>query len=117
MNFAEKQNAKRFLTFRNQKRQEKTFSPGQVVLQRQLQLATGPGKALQPKYTGPYVILSIDADKSSCVIEHLHTGHETNSHFSNIKLLDYSPAANRAQSNIDDELLKRGNKPIISSKL
>ena len=53
-------NAKCFLTYRNQKRQQKTFLPGQIVLQRQLQLATGPGKTLQPKFTGPYVILSID---------------------------------------------------------
>ena len=99
-------NAKRLLTFRNKNKVQKSFSPGQVVLQRQLQLASGPGKALQPKYTGPYVINSIDKDASSCLIEHLHTGHETNSHFSNIKLLDYCPSSNRAQTDIDNELLK-----------
>ena len=49
----QQKNAKRFLTYRNQKRTQKSFSTGQVVLQRQLQLATGPGKALQPKYSEP----------------------------------------------------------------
>ena len=56
----QQKNAKRFLTYKNQKRVQKSFSPGQVVLQRQLQLATGPGKALQPKYNPPRSLTSLN---------------------------------------------------------
>ena len=99
-------NAKRQLTYRNKSRVEKSFKLGQIVLQKQLQLATGPGKALQPKFNGPYVIISLDDDKASCVIEHLHTGHQLNSHFSNIQLLNFDPKSNRASTNIDEDLIK-----------
>ncbi len=62
------------ITYRNQKRLQKKFLPGQLVLHRQLQVSTGSGGALKPLFTGPYVIESIDKDGSSAVIEHMQTG-------------------------------------------
>ena len=43
------------ITYRNQKRQDKKFLPGQIVLHRQLQVSTGSGGALKPLFTGPYI--------------------------------------------------------------
>ena len=43
------------ITYRNQKRQDKKFSPGQIVIHRQLQVSTGSGGALKPLFTGPYI--------------------------------------------------------------
>ena len=102
----QQQNAKRQLTYRNKTRVDKKFQLGQIVKQKQLQLATGPGKALQTRSTGPYVITSIDEDRSSCVIEHLHTKHQSNAHFSNIELVSYDPSSNRTSTNTEDQLTK-----------
>jgi hypothetical protein len=62
------------ITYRNQKQLEKKFSPGQLVLHRQLQVSTGTGGALKPLFTGPYIIESLDKDGSSADIEHMQTG-------------------------------------------
>ncbi len=43
------------ITNQNQKRLEKKFLPGQLVLHRQLQVSSGTG-ALKALFTGPYVI-------------------------------------------------------------
>ena len=64
---------KQVITYRNQNLHKKKFREGDVVLQRQLQLATGPGKAMQPSYQGPYVIVEIDDDQSSALIQHCET--------------------------------------------
>ena len=100
--------SKQTITFRNQKRKLKSFSPGQIVIHRQLQVSTGQGGALKPLYTGPYVINSIDKDNSSATIEHLQTGHDMQAHFSNIQLLQYDPSTSRLPDNFDalvDEFL------------
>jgi hypothetical protein len=94
------------ITYRNIGLKKKVFKPGQVVLQRNLQLATGPGKAMQPKYNGPYVIISIDKDESSALIEHMHTNQQVRAHFSNISLLNYLPQYHRTPGRYDTELLK-----------
>ena len=94
------------ITYRNRGLQKKVFKPGQIVLQRQLQLATGPGKAMQPKYNGPYVVISIDKDESSALIEHLHTHQQVRAHFSNISILNYLPQFHRSPGRYDEELLK-----------
>ncbi len=54
------------------------------IVQRNLQLATGPGKAMQPKYNGPYVIVSLDEDGSSALLENMHSSKQVRAHFSNI---------------------------------
>jgi hypothetical protein len=94
------------ITYRNQGLKKKIFKPGQIVLQRNLQLATGPGKAMQPKYNGPYVVISIDKDEASALIEHVHTGQQVRAHFSNISLLNFLPQFHRSPGRYDEELLK-----------
>ena len=96
---------KQNLTYRNQNLQKKTFKAGDIVLQRQLQLATGPGKAMQPAYQGPYVIIKIDPDLSSCLIEHLETHQPIRAHFSNITRLNYHPQHHRFPEKYDQQLL------------
>ena len=97
---------KQKLTYRNIGLKKKTFKPGEIVLQRNLQLATGPGKAMQTKYNGPYVIVSIDKDGSSALIEHMHSGQQVRAHFSNISHLNYAPDCHRAPSRYDETLLQ-----------
>jgi hypothetical protein len=94
------------ITYRNIHLKSKTFKPGQIVLQRNLQLATGPGKAMQPKYNGPYVIISIDKDQSSALLEHMHSNTQVRAHFSNITLLNYLPSYHKAPGRYDTEMLQ-----------
>ena len=93
------------ITYRNQKLVKKTFRVGEIILQKQLQCASGPGKAFQPKYNGPYVIISIDDDLSSAVIEHMETNQQTRAHFSNITKLNYHPQHHRFPEKYDSQLL------------
>jgi hypothetical protein len=69
-------------------------------------LATGPGKAMQTKYNGPYVVVSIDKDQSSALIEHMHTGQQVRAHFSNISTLNFLPQYHKAPNRYDEELLQ-----------
>jgi len=94
------------ITYRNLGLKKKTFKQGQIVLQRNLQLATGPGKAMQPKYNGPYVIISIDKDEASAVLEHMHTNQQVRAHFSNITLFNYLPRYHRYPGRYDEQLLQ-----------
>ncbi len=76
-------------------RTKKKFSPGQIVIHRQLQVSTGSGGALKPLFTGPYIVNSIDKDRSSASLEHLHTGREISAHFTNIQIFHFDPSQNR----------------------
>jgi hypothetical protein len=97
---------KQNLTYRNQNLHKKKFREGDVVLQRQLQLATGPGKAMQPSYQGPYVIVEIDDDQSSALIQHCETKQHTRAHFSNITKLNYHPQHHKFPDKYDEQMLK-----------
>ena len=99
-------NTQRKITYKNKDKQAKVFKIGQLVIQKQLQLATGPGKAMQPKFTGPYVIISLDEDEASCLMEHIHTQTQVRAHFSNITLLNYHPSHNRSAENMEESLLQ-----------
>jgi len=94
------------ITRRNLIRTDKKFAPGQIVLHRQLQVSTGQGGALKPLFTGPYLIDSIDKDKSSAVIEHLHSGQRINAHFTNIKLFNFDPYQARLPEDFDAQIDK-----------
>ena len=98
------QKNKKVMTYRNQNRREKVFSPGQIVIHRQLQVSTGQGGALKPLFTGPYVIDSIDKDNSSATIEHLHTKQQMQAHFTNMQLLQYDPSMARLPAEFDENL-------------
>jgi hypothetical protein len=97
---------KRNLTYRNKGLQKKVFKPGEIVLQRQLQFATGPGKAMQPKYQGPYVVIAIDKDLSSALIEHMHTNVQVRSHFTNMTHLNYCPQYHKYPDRYDEQFLQ-----------
>ena len=58
----------RVLTYRNKNRSTKTFQIGEVVLHKQLQVATGTNMGMKPKFTGPYVITALDKHESSATI-------------------------------------------------
>ncbi len=77
-----------------------------MVLQRQLQSATGPGKAMQPSYQGPYVIVEIDNDQSSALIQHLETKQHIRAHFLNITKLNYYPQHHKFPDKYDEQMLK-----------
>jgi hypothetical protein len=94
------------ITYRNLKREDKKFLPGQIVLHRQLQVSTGSGGALKPLFTGPYIVNSIDKDKSSASLEHLHTGRQISAHFTNIQIFHFDPSQSRLPQDFDDQIDK-----------
>ena len=98
-------------TYRNQSRLDKSFRQGQIVLHRQLQVSTGTGGALKPKFTGPYVIEEIDKDDSSATLEHLHTKQRMQAHFTNIQLFEFDPVSTRLPEDFDDQL-----KDVLTNK-
>jgi hypothetical protein len=93
-------------TYRNQNRQDKKFLPGQIVLHRQLQVSTGSGGTLKPLFNGPYIVNSIDKDRSSATLEHLHTGREISAHFTNIQIFNFDPSQNRLPQDFDNQIDK-----------
>jgi len=98
------ENKNKTVTYRNLKRRQKTFSKGQIVLHRQLQVSTGTGGALKPLFTGPYVIEEIEEDQCSAVLEHLHTKRQIHAHFSNMQIFNYDPKTARIPTNFDSFL-------------
>ena len=78
-------------TFKNINRVHKTFEIGNLVLQKQAQVSTGQASSLKPKFTGPYVIVSINKDKCTAIIEHLHNDALSKAHFNNLQLLHFNP--------------------------
>jgi hypothetical protein len=62
------------------------FQIGEVVLHKQLQVATGTNMGMKPKFTGPYVITALDKHESSATIENLSNGRTMKAHFTNLQL-------------------------------
>jgi hypothetical protein len=91
-------------TYKNQARVSKTFELGQIVAHRQLQLATGPNMSMEPKFDGPYTIMSFDKDSVSARIKNLDTGRQMRAHFTNMMPINFHPSANMAQTNFDNQL-------------
>ena len=86
-----KQKSEQNKTFKNATRVLKTFKLGSLVLHRQLQVSTGPSSSMKPKFTGPYVITSLNKDESTAHIEHIKSGNMLKAHFSNLQLLNFNP--------------------------
>jgi hypothetical protein len=59
---------------------------------------------LKPFFTGPYIVDYIDKDKSSCEIEHLHTGRRLSAHFTNLQIFNFDPKSARLPHDIDDQI-------------
>jgi hypothetical protein len=95
----------RNITYRNLHRSDKTFKVGDVVLHSQKQVAVGPYKSIQPKYTGPYHIDSINTDDVTAVLINMATRRSVIAHFSNIQKLFHDPHFNRLPDNFDDNML------------
>jgi hypothetical protein len=95
----------RNLTYRNLHRSDKTFKVGDVVLHSQKQVAVGPNKSIQPKYTGPYHIDSINTDDVTAVLINMATRRSVIAHFSNIQKLFHDPHFNRLPDDFDDNML------------
>jgi hypothetical protein len=92
-------------SYKNQSRVNKLFQLGQIVAHRQLQVATGSGMGMKPRFNGPYVIVEFDDDNVSATIEHLHTKKQMKAHFTNMSIVNFHPKSNRVHSEFDNELL------------
>ena len=78
-------------TFKNMKRILKKFRPGSLVFHRQLQVSTGASSSFKPKFTGPYIITSLNNDNCTAYAEHIKSGAIIKAHFSNLQLLHFNP--------------------------
>lgn len=93
-------------TFKNINRTIKQFELGTLVLHKQLQVSTGPGTNFRPKFTGPYVIIKLNPDGCSAIIEHLKNNSTLKAHFSNLQKFNFSPKRMPLPSEFLEDLKK-----------
>jgi ribosomal protein L21E len=93
-------------TFKNRNKTLKQFEVGTLVLHKQLQASTGMSSKYKPLYTGPYVIIKINKDRCTAILEHMKTGRMIKAHFTNMQYLYFAPEINRLSENFDEELFK-----------
>jgi len=92
-------------TYKNSTRIFKKFEIGALVLARQMQVSTGKGSGYKPKFTGPYIITSLNSDESTAFIEHIKTKHIIKAHFSNLQLLHYNPETLKYNHSLPEKLI------------
>jgi len=81
-------------TYKNKSATKKLFSLGDLVLHRQLQVSTGSSSKWKPVFTGPYVIESINADKTiHC--RHLVKDNIIKAHTSNVTAYKIDRSTNK----------------------
>jgi len=97
-------------TFKNLNRIQKSFEPGTLVLHRQLQVSTGKSSGYQPRFTGPFVVLSCNDRESYAIVEHLHTGRIIKGHYNNLHLLHFHPSTLTFKKGCTDDILLNFNK-------
>jgi Reverse transcriptase (RNA-dependent DNA polymerase)/RNase H-like domain found in reverse transcriptase/Integrase core domain len=102
-------------TFKNKNRTLKLFELGTLVLHRQLQVSTGTSSKWKPAFKGPYVILQINNDACTAIMEHLHDGTLVKSHFTNMQKLEWSPDTLRFKEAFDEKL-RTFNEQTIATK-
>ena len=102
MNLKAKQNR----TFKNKNNVLKEFKIGSMVLHKQMQESTGTSSKYKPIYTGPYIVLKINKDRCTSILEHLKTGKLIKAHFTNMQLLHYTPTNHKLSDNFDSEIIK-----------
>ena len=102
MNLKAKQNR----TFKNKNNILKEFTTGSMVLHKQMQASTGTSSKYKPIYTGPYVVLKINKDRCTSILEHLKSGKLIKAHFTNMQLLHYTPTNHKLSDNFDSEIIK-----------
>ena len=79
---------------------------GTLVLHKQLQASTGSSSKYKPVYTGPYVIIKINKDRCTAILEHLKTGRMIKAHFTNMQFMYYAPEINRLGKDFDEKLFQ-----------
>ena len=103
----------------NKQRIETKYEPGQLVTLRNFDLAEISGGATLSKYTGPYIINTVNANQSTCTLTHLQNGGQKRSHTMHLRPYnpnnqDY-PLPNKLQNipllNQDNTNIQ--NKPIL----
>jgi len=92
-------------TYKNANRILKTFDIGSLVLHKQLQVSTGKGSDYKPKFTGPYVIISLNEDESTAFAEHIRDGSIIRAHFTNLQLLHFNPDNISFQHSLPEKLI------------
>jgi hypothetical protein len=105
-------------TFKNKHRIIKLFEPGTLVLHKQLQVSTGTSSKWKPAFKGPYVILHLNTDKCTAIMEHLHDGTLVKGHFTNLQKLEWSPDTIRFKDDFEDKIknfnAKDNNIPLVA---
>jgi hypothetical protein len=104
MKFETERHMRRNLTYRNKARQDKKFERGNVVIHRNIQVASGPNSATQSKFDGPYMILEVYPNIHQALLENMTTKRQMKAHFTNIQRLKFNPQHNRVPENLDDSL-------------
>jgi hypothetical protein len=92
-------------TYKNSSRIFKQFKVGSLVLHRQMQVSTGKGSDYKPKFTGPYIITSLNEDECTAFLEHIHNKTIIKLHFSNLQLLHYNPELQKYSHSIPQKLV------------
>ncbi len=91
-------------TFKNKDRILKTFEQGSLVMHRQLQVSTGTSSKWKPLYKGPYVIIKLNKDLSTAIIEHLYDGRLVKAHFTNLERLEWNPTTIRFKEDYNERI-------------
>ena len=92
-------------TYKNSTRILKKFEIGALVLYRQLQVSTGKGSDYKPKFTGPYVITSLNNDENTAFIEHIRNKSIIKAHFSNLQALHFNPLTMKYNHSLPENLI------------
>ena len=92
------------MTQRNKDRNQKKFKEGDVVIQRQAQVAVGPHSSIQTKFYGPLVIKKIDERNSSAIVESIKTKRSSKAHFTWLQHYKFNPRLNRVPNDFETQL-------------
>ena len=69
----------------NKTRETLIFNEGDLVLSRDLTIATDQGGALKAKFKGPHIITKINEDNNTCIIQDINTSSTKKSHFQHLR--------------------------------
>ena len=90
-------------TFKNKNTKMKEFPVGTLVLHRQLQASTGTSSKYKPMFTGPYIVIKVNKDRSTAILQNLRNERLIKAHFTNMQSLYYAPEINRLSEDFDKD--------------
>jgi len=99
-----KETLKKNITYRNQKRTEKSFKVGEIVIHRQLTSFNWYRRCIETSFYGALCYTRNREGGASAILEHLHTKRQIHAHFSNLQIFLFDPATARLPSKFDDLL-------------